>query len=396
MSDAQIIPPRTSPFDPPELLAERREHCPISKVGLWDGRDAWLITRYEDANAVLRDRRISADSTNPGFPSLSPGRPVPIVKRSFSRMDDPKHAELRQMVAHEFSAVRVDQLRPDIQRVVDRRADHLLAAERPADLVSEFAQPISMTVLSNVIGIPHDAMAFFLEHIESIVSRDQVSSQTGTADGEMFDALDALVTEQQREPGDTLIGRLTANELRRGTISCEELVRIVQLLLVAGYENPANMMGVGVLSMLMDTAWFDAVSTQPEHLADLVEELLRYHSIANHDGLPRVAAEDVTVGEVTIRAGDGVIVSLGSANRDEAVFTKAAELDLSRDARRHLAFGQGVHMCVGRWLARAELQIALSTLATRIPTLRLAVPVEELPWRENMHSYGVYSLPVTW
>lgn len=396
MSDAQIVPPRTSPFDPPELLAELREHDPISKVHLWDGRDAWLITRYEDAFAVLRDRRISADSTNPGFPSLSPGRPVPIVKRSFSRMDDPKHAELRQMVAHEFSAVRVDELRPDIQRVVDQKVDHLLAAEPPADLVSAFAQPISTTVLSNVIGIPHDAMAFFLEHIESIVSRTQVSNQTGAADEEIFGALDALVTERERAPGGTLIGRLVVNEMRRGTISREELVMIVYLLIVAGYENPANMMGVGVLSMLMDKAWFDGLSTRSEHLADLVEELLRYHSIANHDGLPRVAAADVTVGDVTIRAGDGVIVSLGSANRDEAVFTNAAELDLNRDARRHLAFGQGVHMCLGRWLARAEIQIALATLGTRIPTLRLAVPVEEIPWRENMHSYGVYRLPVTW
>ncbi|HVQ96051.1 MAG TPA: cytochrome P450 [Mycobacteriales bacterium] len=396
MTDADFIPPRTCPFDPPEALAGLREREPISTVHMWDGRPAWLVTRYDDAYALLRDRRISADSTNPGFPSLSPGRTVPIVRRSFSRMDDPKHAELRQMVAPEFSAVQVERLRPDIQRLVDRQVDHLLGTERPADLVSEFAQPISTTVLSGLIGIPRDTMAFFLGHAETVISRTKVSRQTATAETAMHGVLHALVTEQEREPGDTLIGRLVVNELRRGTLSHDELVRIVHLLIIAGFENPANMMGLGVLSMLMDPSWFDAVSTQPERLADLVEELLRYHSIANHDGLPRVAAEDMTLRDVTIRAGDSVIVSLASANRDEEVFPKAAELDLSRDPRRHLAFGQGVHMCPGRWLARAELQIALSTVAGRIPTLRLAAPVEQIPFREDMHSYGVYALPVTW
>jgi cytochrome P450 len=396
MTDADFIPPRTCPFDPPEALAGLREREPISTVHMWDGRPAWLVTRYDDAYALLRDRRISADATNPGFPSLSPGRTVPIVRRSFSRMDDPKHAELRQMVAPEFSAVQVERLRPDIQRLVDRQVDHLLGTERPADLVSEFAQPISTTVLSGLIGIPRDTMAFFLGHAETVISRTKVSRETATAETAMHGVLHALVTEQEREPGDTLIGRLVVNELRRGTLSHDELVRIVHLLIIAGFENPANMMGLGVLSMLMDPSWFDAVSTQPERLADLVEELLRYHSIANHDGLPRVAAEDMTLRDVTIRAGDSVIVSLASANRDEEVFPKAAELDLSRDPRRHLAFGQGAHMCPGRWLARAELQIALSTVAGRIPTLRLAAPVEQIPFREDMHSYGVYALPVTW
>lgn len=396
MNDADFIPPRTCPLDPPERLAELREREPVSKVDMWDGRPAWLITRYDDAYAVLRDRRFSADSTNPGFPSLSPGRKVPIVRRSFSRMDDPKHAELRQLVAPEFSAVRVERLRPDIQRLVDRQVDHLLGTERPADLVAEFAQPISTTVLSGLIGIPRDAMAFFLGHAETVISRTKVASQTEMAEGEMHGVLDALVTEQERAPGDSVIGRLVVNELRRGTISHDELVRIVHLLIIAGFENPANMMGLGVLSMLMDPSWFDAVSTRPERLADRVEELLRYHSIANHDGVPRVAAQDMAFGDVTIRAGDAVIVSLASGNRDEEVFPKAAELDLNRNAHRHLAFGQGAHMCPGRWLARAELQISLSTVAVRIPTLRLAVPVEQIPFREDMHSYGVHKLPVTW
>jgi cytochrome P450 len=394
--NADFIPPRTCPLDPPERLAELRDHDPVSTVHMWDGRPAWLVTRYEHAYAALRDPRFSADAANPGFPSLSPGRTVPILRRSFSRMDDPKHAELRQLVAPRFSAVEVERLRPEIQRVVDRQVDHLLGAGRPADLVAEFAQPVATTVLSQLIGIPPDAMAFFLGHAETVISRTMVASETATAEVAMHGLLDALVTEQERAPGDTLIGRLVVNELRTGTISHDELVRIVHLLIIAGFENPANMMGLGVLSMLMHPAWFDAVGSQPERLADRVEELLRYHSIANHDGVPRVAAEDITLGGVTIRAGDGVIVSLASGNRDEEVFGKAAELDLDRDAHRHLAFGQGAHMCPGRWLARAELQISLSTVAVRIPTLRLAVPVEDIPFREDMHSYGVYELPVTW
>jgi cytochrome P450 len=396
MGDAPIIPPRTCPFDPPEVLGELREREPVSKVRMWDGREAWLITRYDDAYAVLRDRRTSGDSSDPNFPSLSPGRPMPTVRRSFSRMEGRQHAKLRKMVTPEFSAARVDRMRPDIQRIVDRQIDHLLATERPADLVSEFAQPISTTVLSDVIGIPHHAMAFFLKHAETIVSRTEGSNQTGTAHEEIVGAIDALVTEQEREPGDNLIGRLVVNELHRGTISRDELVRMINLMIVAGYVNPGNMIGVGVLSMLMDPAWFDAISTQPDRLPDLVEELLRYYSIASQDGEPRVAVEDMTVGDVTVRAGEGMIVHVASANRDEEVFANAAELDPSRDARRHLAFGLGVHLCVGNWLSRALIQISLSTLGTRIPTLRLAVPVKELPFREDKHSYGVHKLPVTW
>ena len=396
MGDAQIIPPRACPFDPPELMAELRDREPVAKVRLWDGREAWLITKHAHANAVLRDRRTSDDSTHPGFPSLSPGRPVPIDWRSFSRMDGREHVRLRTMVTPEFSEKRVERLRPHIQQLVDEQIDHLLATERPADLVAEFGQPISITVLSDVIGIPRDAMAFYLRHTETLISRTKGSSHTGPADKEMIEALDELVTEQEREPGDNLIGRLVVDERRRGRLSHEELVRIVHLLIVAGYENPANMIGLGALSMIMDPEWFKAVSTQPERLPDRVEELLRYHTIASHDGAPRVAAEDMTIGDVTIRAGEGMIVHIASANRDEEAFPNADKLDPDRDARRHLAFGQGVHMCVGRFLARAQLQIALSTLGIRIPTLRLAVPIEEIPFREDMHSYGVHKLPVTW
>jgi cytochrome P450 len=396
MGDAQIIPPRACPFDPPELMAELRDREPIAKVRLWDGREAWLITKHDHAHAVLRDRRTSDDSTHPGFPSLSPGRPVPIVRRSFSRMDGRQHARLRTMVTPEFSENRVERLRPHIQRLVDEQIDRLLATERPADLVAEFAQPISITVLSDVIGIPRDAMDFYLKCSETLVSRTEHSNRTGAVDVEMMAGLDELVTEQEHVPGDNLIGRLVVDELRRGRLSHEELVRMIHLLIVAGYENPANMIGLGALSMIMDPEWFKAVSTQPERLPDLVEELLRYHTVASHDGAPRVAAEDMTIGDVTIRAGEGMIVYIASANRDEEAFPNADELDLDRDPRRHLAFGQGVHMCVGRFLARAQLQISLSTLGIRIPTLRLAVPIEEIPFREDMHSYGVHKLPVTW
>jgi cytochrome P450 len=396
MGDALFIPPRACPFDPPELMAELRDREPVAKVRLWDGREAWLITKHAHANAVLRDRRTSDDSTHPNFPSLSPGRPVPIVRRSFSRMDGREHARLRTMVTPEFSEHRVERLRPHIQQVVDARLNHLLATDHPADLIREFAQPISVTVLSDVIGIPHDAMGFYLKHSETVVSRTEWSNKTGAADGEMIAALDELVTEQEHAPGDNLIGRLVVEEVRRGRLSHDELVRMIHLLVIAGYENPANMMGLGALSMIMHPEWAKAISTRSERLPALVEELLRYHAIANHDGAPRVAAEDMTLGDVTIRAGEGIVVHLASANRDEDAFPNAAELDLNRDARRHLAFGQGVHMCVGRFLARAELQIALSTLGNRIPALRLAVPIEEIPFREDMHSYGVHELPVTW
>ena len=196
------------------------------------------------------------------------------------------------------------------------------------------------------------------------------------------------------------IGRLVARGRRdepgRQALSPQELSLMVKLLMVAGQEPTANMISLATLTMLLTPGWFGAIQTSPDVVPNAVEELLRFHTLL-HDGLPRVAKEDVVVGGVTIAAGDGVIVSLASGNRDASVFERPNELDMTRDrAGRHLTFGAGVHRCVARGLARAELRIALRTLAVRIPTLQLAVPFADISFMEDMHIYGVRELPVTW
>jgi cytochrome P450 len=181
-----------------------------------------------------------------------------------------------------------------------------------------------------------------------------------------------------------------------GRLTREELVTWLKVLITAGHDTTASMICLGALTMLLDPDWFRAMREVPEAVPNAVEELLRYHVII-HEGLPRVATEDVAVGDTTIRAGDGVVVSLASANRDDAMFDTPDRLDMGRvNARRHLGFGHGAHLCMGIWLARAELQIALPALAARVPSLRLAVPLSSLRFNEDTQTYGVRELPVTW
>jgi cytochrome P450 len=382
------------PFDPPPA---QRTLGPVARVRLWDGSTPWLVTRHADTRAIFADPRVSADARRAGYPHISAGAHARRTRApSFIGMDDPDHARLRRMVTGTFAIRRVDALRPSIQRIVDEHIDALLAGPRPVDLVQAFALPVPSLVICHLLGVPYADHEFFQRHARVLVSRDQTVEQVIAAHDELTEYLDGVIADKLAEPADDLLSRLAREQVATGELSRREAALTALLLLIAGHETTANMIALGTLALLEHPDQLAVLrdSDDPALIAGAVEELLRYLSIV-HSGRRRVALQDIEIDGQTIRAGEGIVLAGDAANRDEGVFSDADRLDVQRDARAHLAFGFGVHACLGQPLARVELQIVYATLYRRLPGLRLAVPLEQIPFKHDSIVYGVYELPVT-
>jgi cytochrome P450 len=394
MTTQDYLPPRTRPFDPPDMLAELRAVSPLTKVTIWDGTKVWLATQYSAARDILRDPRFSVDVRNPGLPRLSAGRVT--VQPTMSRMDDPRHGQIRRMLADEFLSGRIKKMRPAVTRIVETQIDHLLETAPPTDFHAEFALPVPSRVIGELLGVPSSEHRIFHETTQVLLSRTATKEEFAAADQELVAMCARLLAAKDAETTDDVLSRTIAQEMRAGRLTTAEAYHTTKLLIIGGHETSANMISLGTLTMLLNPEWFQAMREQPDTVPDAVEELLRFHT-PMHDGVPRVATEDVVIAGTLVKAGEGVIVSLASGNRDESEFDNADGLEIRRDrARRHLSFGHGAHKCLGQWLARAELQIALSALARRIPTLRLAVPLEKIRFKEDSHVFGVHELPLAW
>ncbi|WP_370962460.1 cytochrome P450 [Amycolatopsis sp. cg9] len=383
------------PFDPPPAARELQAEAPLVRVRLWDGSTPWLVTRYADQRALLADPRVSADVTRPGYPS-----PAPLPKGgtgiSFILMDNPEHARLRKMVTAPFTIRRVAAMRPAVQRIVDDLIDELLAGPKPVDLVEAFALPVPSLVICELLGVPYADHDFFQDNSKVIIRRDAKPEERAAGHQALVGYLDRLMGEKLENPADDLLSGLAAR-VRAGELSRVEAAQMGVLLLIAGHETTANMIALGTLALLEhpDQLALLRESDDPALVASAVEELLRYLNIT-HNGRRRVALEDIEIAGETVRAGEGLIMANDIANRDPAVFPDGDRLDLNRDAHRHVAFGFGVHQCLGQPLARLELQVVYSTLYRRIPTLALATGVERIPFKHDGSVYGVYELPVTW
>ena len=383
----------TCPFAPPPAYTRARQEQPVCTVSLWDGSRCWLVTRHEDVRTVLSDRRFSADSQKPGFPFLSEGRrELATRSRSFIRMDDPEHAHLRRMLTGDFIVKRIEALGPKVQEVVDGFIDLMTADGRTsADLVSEFALPVPSLMICLLLGVPYDDHVFFQRCSGILLDSRSGSDAVRQALDELAGYLERLAAEKERQPDDGIVSRLVAEgQLTRGQVA-----RMSLLLLVAGHETTANMTALSVLALLRHPEQAARLREDAGLMQGAVEELLRYLSVVQ-SGVTRVATETVELGGRTIEPGDGVVCMLSTANRDPAPFSDPDGLDVDREARRHVAFGFGVHQCLGQPLARLELRIALSTLLGRLPDLKLAVPFEEIRFRPDKAVYGVESLPVAW
>ena len=384
------------PMDPPPALQALRGETRLAKVRLWNGATPWLVTRYADQRALLADARVSVDVARPGYPHLAPTNTVGGAL-SFIRLDDPEHARLRRMVTAPFAIKRIAALRGGVQRIVDSLIDDLLAGPKPVDLVAAFALPVPSLVISELLGVPYTDHEFFQDNSRTIITRTATTEQRRTASGNLAGYLDRLIGDKLANPADDLLSGLAAR-VHAGDMTRQQAAQTGVLLLLAGHETTANMITLGTLALLEhpDQLALLRDSDDPKLVASAVEELLRYLHIT-HNGMHRVATEDIEFAGHTIRAGDGLIMLNEVGDRDPDAFPgDPDDLDLRRDARHHIAFGFGVHQCLGQPLARLELQVVYATLYRRIPTLRLAADVRDIPFKHDGFVYGAYELPVTW
>jgi pentalenic acid synthase len=309
---------------------------------------------------------------------------------SFITQDDPEHNRQRRMLISEFTVRRFKELRPMIEQIVQEALDNLLAAGPGADLVKHFSLPIPSMVICQMLGVPYEDHEYFQEHSKTLIQGTTSAEVQGA-----FEALKQYLTKLVEDPPPGLISRLKQEQVATGALSPELLVRNSVVLLIAGHETTASMTSLAVITLLDHPDQLAHLRTTPEAITSAVEELLRYLSIVDA-GPSRVAIEDIEIGGVVIKAGDGVVIGSALANRDPEAFPEPDRFDITRPARHHVAFGYGVHQCLGQNLARMELELAITALFDRIPTLRLAVAVEELELRPSTTIQGVNSLPVTW
>lgn len=391
--------PRGCPFAPPDEYARLRAEEPISKVLAPTGQVAWLVTRYDDVRQLLVDPRVSADRRHPNMPLTEEVTPqtrrnIAAVGRSLIGLDQPEHGPRRRMLITEFTVRRMHAMRPHIQHTVDDLVDAILAGPRPVDLVSELALPVPTRTLCELLGLPDDAGELIQRSATAQLRRSVSAEERQRTSAELRAYVDRLITRKEADPSDDLLGRLITNNRQTRLYDHDLLVGLTMLLLVAGHETTASMIALGVTALLSHPDQVHRIIEDPAAVGPVVEELLRYFTVV--DALPRVAAADIPIGGVTIRQGDGILLSFASADWDEDAFTAADSLDPTRNARKHLAFGYGIHQCIGQNLAREELQVVFRTLFTRIPDLRLATSLAELPFKKDSNIYGLDHLPVTW
>jgi cytochrome P450 len=388
---------RECPLDPPSLYARAREAAPLYAVTLWNGRRAWLVTRHAEIRAVLTDdRRFSGAMAQPDFPTVTEARvTVDRNERAFVGMDNPAHDHYRRMFTREFSVRRMLALKPRIQAIADAAIDELVAQGPPADLAATLAVKFPSLVMSELIGSPYEDHRFI---IDCAVGRHGLTQTPGEA-LEKARALAAyfrrLIDAKEAAPGDDLVSRVIESHVKPGHLSREDFAEIGAMILRAGHDTTTNMIGMGMLLVLRDDALRRRLAARPEAVDAAVEELLRFVTPVQFSPR-RVALEDVEIGGVTVRRGEGLFLLLASANRDERVFADPDRLDFGRDASDHLTFGYGIHQCLGQTLARYELQVVYPALLGRLPGLRLAAPLEEIRFKDDMQIYGVHNLPVAW
>ncbi|MBL1091001.1 MULTISPECIES: cytochrome P450 [Streptomyces] len=385
---------RTCPYHPPRAYQPLREAGPLTQVTFYDGRKVWAVTGHAEARALLSDPRLSADRQNPAFPvPFERFAAIRRVRTPLIGVDDPEHNTQRRMLIPSFSVKRTAALRPEIQRIVDELIDRMLAQGPPAELVSAFALPVPSMVICSLLGVPYADHEFFEEESRRIL-RGRSAEEAEDARAKLEEYFAGLIADKEKRPGDGLLDELIEDRLRAGALEHDELVRLAMILLVAGHETTANMISLGVFTLLEHPEQLAQLTSEEGLMPAAVEELLRFLSIA--DGLLRVAKEDIEVGGRLIRADDGVLFPASLINRDENTFPAPDRLDFGRSARHHVAFGFGIHQCLGQNLARAELEIALRSLFTRIPDLRLAVPAAEIPFKPGDTLQGMIELPLAW
>jgi cytochrome P450 len=358
---------------------------------------AWLATHHEDVRAVLANSTAFSTSGLARWrrPQSPVGDDVPEQDTSgiLVSYDPPEHTRLRRMLAPEFTIRRMRRIEPRVNDIITDHLDAMEKAGPPADLVTAFALPVPSLMICELLGVPYSDHEVFQRRTAIQLDFTVSVEERVRAANHLREYMNELVDRQRAEPGDDILGRLVhdhGDELTKA-----ELSGIAQLLLLAGHETTSNMLGMGTLLLLENPDQLAMLRDNPNAVNDAVEELLRYLSVV-HSGLARTALTDITIGGQTVAEGEPVLCSLPMANRDPAFTAEGDRLDLTREPGPHLAFGHGIHHCLGAPLARMEMRIGFPALLRRFPSLRLAIASDEVEFRRFTPVHGVRCLPVTW
>jgi cytochrome P450 len=389
MTTASFSTQRIDPYHPPAEHLRLQQEEPVSQVP-WrgDGR-IWAVTKHADVRAVLGDARFSSDRSLPGHPT-NLGYASGNKLKQIIEMDPPEHTSHRGRVMGEFTVKKVAAMRPRIQEIVEETIDAMLDGKSETDLVVDLSLPVPSMVIAELLGVPYGDHDFFQVNSAAFADADTSPEEKTAAVEALRGYIADLVASRVRAPGNDILSR----QLSAGA-DPDDLVGLGFLLLIAGHETTANMISLSVATLLDRADLLQQLRDDPTLVPAAVEELLRYFTIAEIGGL-RLATEDIEVGGTLIRAGEAVFALSNTANRDPDVFPNPDTIDFTRRARNHVAFGFGPHQCLGQNLARLELEIVLAAVIRRIPTLRLAVPFEEIAFKEFGPNFGIYQLPVAW
>ncbi|WP_329263855.1 cytochrome P450 [Streptomyces sp. NBC_01478] len=388
------------PFAPPPgLLKLHDTGKALVRAKTWDGTTPWVVTTHAAQRELLTDPRLSANIAAPGYPHTTEAMKAHAadVRLSINNTDGAEHARWRRMLTSSFTRHRMEKIRPEIQRITDDLIDKMLAGPQPVDLNQVLSLPLPSLMICALLGVPYDDHEFFQEHAGVTNARFKTPERAAESTATLVGYIAKLIEGKMDDPGEDVLSDLAAR-VKAGDLSMKEAAPLGHILLVAGHDTSANMITLGTALLLENPdqlAGLRAHSDDPKYVTSTVEELLRYLTIP-HLLARRAVLEDIEIDGEVIRAGEGVIASLPAANWDPQAFPDPEKVDLTRSAAHHHAFGWGPHQCVGQQLARIELHVVFSTLFRRIPTLRLAVDVSELKFKEDSQAYGIYELPVAW
>ncbi len=386
-----------SPFDPPRAVSSLRDVRPVSPLVFPDGHQGWLVTGYDAVRQLMADTRFSSRQDIgvlhtvediPGMPA--PTEPSPQIPGMFITMDGADHTRLRRKLIGAFTVKRMRELEAHIGDIAEQQLELMARLTPPVDLVKVFALPVPSLVICELLGVPYADRETFQVNSAQFLIKDQPIETKMAAYMALSTYLAELVTSKRAAPDEDILSDLARDE----DLTIDELTGVAFLLLLAGHETTANMLGLGTFALLANPEQLAALRADPELLAGGVEELMRYLSVA--DIFYRYATEDIELAGETIGKGSTVVVSLLAANHDPRHFDNPDTLDVHRNARGHLTFGHGAHHCLGHQLARIEMRAGFAGLLRRFPTLELAIPAAEVKLRTDMNIYGVHELPVTW
>lgn len=389
--------------DPFPLFAQIRERGAVHSVTLADGHGAWLVVQFEEAKSALNDPRLSKDmhaALTSGSEVVAEGLPGPEFARHMLTVDPPDHTRLRKLVSAAFSSRRVEALRPRVQSIADDLLDTIAAAgpDSRVDLVSAFAFPLPFTVICELLGVPEEERERlgheFTKLLVPTTTKEEYAEAKKASDN-VVALLKGLVAGKEAAPGDDLVSALIGARDGDERLDSQELLSTIFQLMVAGHDTTASLIGNSLVALFRNPTQLAKLREDPARIPAAVEEFLRFDAPVPHSTF-RYALEPVSLGGHEIPAGAQVIICMAAANRDPTRFAKPETLDLDRALTRHLAFGHGVHHCLGAQLARMEGQIALGSLLGRFPELSLAVPSEDLHWGhgDGLVLRGLSELPV--